>query len=1403
VPATVLWTGAGDGSNWFNPDNWDAGALPGASDDVFINSSATVNHASGVTALHSLHSTGTVNYAGSLSLVDDSDVAGLFSINGTLDQLAGTFTSTTFGTVQGQLLAESGATIDLTQGSYELSSGTTWGGPGLFRIDGALLTVSTNANAPMNLELASGLLTGTANLTVSGHFRWTGGAMNGSGATVFAASANVDLAGDTKVLSQRTVNNSGSAVWTGGTLLLNDSARWNNLATAMFEIDASVAVDSTSGQDRGTFNNAGHFVLAGNEGTAVVFRSGALNNSGTVVVQAGTLQLLDSNSSSGSFTLGDHATLDLGGVNLFTFTPTSSLVGGTVRLSATTTGFDGVYHAIATVLTGGTTSFAALATTDTLELDAGTLDGLGNLTVTNQMRWSGGTMSGAGGVTTLGFGATGEISGSADKVLTARVFNNRGTVTWTGTGSLVLNGAAVWNNQVTATFDIRNDASVTGTPGTTAFDNSGVVRKSSGLGTSRILNPVFNNDGLVQVNTGTLSTEGGGNHSGQFTVSAGATLRVVGSENFTSDSTVGGEGIVDVARSPSGFVPVNFAGNYSVGQTSIEGVANFTSNATTTQLVLNATLEGNGRVTVTNLLTWTDGDMEGSGTTTVAASALVLISGSTTKSLFTGRTVNNGGAVAWSGTGALAINAGCVWNNLACATFDIETPGTVKSLGGLGVFYNAGLMRVPPGLIVSASLTNDGVVQVSGEISIGSNLTVTHNGSFIVAATGRLSLGGSSFTLSATSSVSGAGTVVFDGGNGGTVAGTYTAGRTLVNTSTVNFVAAATTSLEISGGTVNSYEIMTLSSLGVSAQPLNPGSYSCEGATTVATMGLDSRGTLTGGGELTVTDTLNWFGGTMTGTGTTTIGVGAHANLSVIACILSRRTLNNAGMLTVSPTSGLVLSDNATLNNLPTATLDLQSSAVNMQTATVNNFGTIRKPSGTGMAFLGGQLQGGVFNNNGLVQVNGGTLGLGAGGESAGRFEVAADATLYFNDSPNFASEPAVYNLTPASSVSGAGTVVFLAGFVAVEGAYSVGNTQISISAVRGVGATVSFDSDATTGTLLIDRGTLTGTGTVSVTASLNWLSGTMAGSGTTVVAAGATAALSTTSGGALLLSGRTFQNAGTATWATLSDSLMTLSDGATLINAAAAVFDIKNDEPIDSGDGGGTIVNLGTFRKSVGTNSTGVSSGVSFENDGTVQVQTGSLQLRGPGANNGTISLATGSTLDVRGDFTFTAGSSVTGAGDVSITRGMVRVDGQIAATGGTFIGPQAMVSGTGQILGPVINAGRLDVGDDVQPGTFTISGDYLQTSTGTLGVVLGGAGPGGPFSQLVVTGTATLAGVLNVSFLDGFTPQEGDNFTVLSYSTHAGSFDTLTAPPIDQLQLTAQYGTTSLTLVTVSIPG
>jgi hypothetical protein len=1404
LPANVTWTGAGDGLDWFNANNWDTATLPAANDDVFIYSPATVNHASGITALHSLHSNGAVNYTGSLALADNSDVAGLFSLNGTLNQLAGTLTSTTLGTLQGQLVAGAGATVDLIQGLYELRAGTSWGGPGLFRIDGALVNVSANASSPPNLELNNGVLTGSANLTVAGHFRWTGGAMTGTGTTVFVTTATVNLAGGTMVLAQRAVNNIGSAVWTDGTLLLNEGATWNNLAPSTFEIDASVVVDSTSGQLPGTFTNAGHFLVAGVGGTTVVFRSGSFNNNGTAVIHAGTLQLLDGSTSSGQFTLDDLATLDLGGsVRGYNFTSSSSLSGGTVRFSsATATSVDGAYAATASVVAGGVVIFGATASTETLQLDAGTLGARASFTITTRLSWSGGTMSGlGGGTTTLGFGATGELIGGANKILTDRLFTNRGTVTWTGTGSLVFNGTAVWNNQVTATFDIRNDANVTGTSGTTAFNNSGNVRKSSGSGTSRFVNPAFNNDGLVQVNTGLLSTEGGGTHNGQFTVSAGSTFRVVGSENFTSDSSVSGAGTVDVALSV-----VHFAGNYSVAQTSVEGAASFTTNVTLPQLTLSGGLEGSAEVTITNLLIWSGGGMGGSGVTTLAPAALALISGTANKSLSNGRTLNNAGNAAWSGTGTLTIDADCTWNNMATGTLDVQSPGTLKTLSGDGTFYNTGRVRVAAGVVVGTTgVINDGTVQVFGDFRItaaNGHPGISHNGSFIVAAAGRLSFSAFAYSLSIASSVTGAGTVIFDGGNG-TVAGTYAVGRTLVQNfaGTVNFLGAATTDLEIDFGVVNSHGTMTLSALYVSGLQ-TPGTYSSDGTTTVGSLYLPSGGTLTGAGDLAITNALVWSGGTMSGTGTTTIGLGAHA--TVFSGTLSNRTLNNAGAMTLDATVLLSFANDATLNNLTTGTLDVQTGSFFMFSGgTVNNAGIFRKGSGAATFSLGGPPGGtAIFNNSGLVQVNSGFLTLSAGGESSGRFEVASNSTLLLTDAAT------AYTLTADSSVSGAGTVVFNARFTAVGGTYNVGSTQILPNNSR-VEPTVSFDSDATTGALTMARATLTGGGTVSVTGSLVWDSGTMEGLGTTSVAAGATVTLSNNTlggDGFTFLSGRTLTNAGSATWVSPISGFNTaleLSAGATWINEANALFDIKNSLPINSGEGGGTFVNLGTFRKSAGTSITTVTSGVTFQNGGTVQVQTGSLQLRGPSQNDGAINLAAGSTLDIRNDFTFSAGSSVTGAGDVSLTRGTMRIDGQIGSTGGTFIGPEAVVSGIGQLRGPVINAGRLDVGDDGQPGTFTITGDYVQTSTGTLGVVLGGAGPDGPFSQLVVTGAATLAGVLDVSFLDGFTPQEGDRFTVLTHGAHAGAFSSVNAPDLDGLQLAAEYSATSLTLVTVATPG
>ena len=53
------------------------------------------------------------------------------------------------------------------------------------------------------------------------------------------------------------------------------------------------------------------------------------------------------------------------------------------------------------------------------------------------------------------------------------------------------------------------------------------------------------------------------------------------------------------------------------------------------------------------------------------------------------------------------------------------------------------------------------------------------------------------------------------------------------------------------------------------------------------------------------------------------------------------------------------------------------------------------------------------------------------------------------------------------------------------------------------------------------------------------------------------------------------------------------------------------------------------------------------------------------------------------------------------------------------------------------------------------------------------GGTNPSNPdFSQLIVSGTATLAGTLDLSLLTGFFPDPRETFTIISAGTRSGTY-------------------------------
>ncbi|MFA5906360.1 MAG: VPLPA-CTERM sorting domain-containing protein, partial [Desulfobacula sp.] len=75
--------------------------------------------------------------------------------------------------------------------------------------------------------------------------------------------------------------------------------------------------------------------------------------------------------------------------------------------------------------------------------------------------------------------------------------------------------------------------------------------------------------------------------------------------------------------------------------------------------------------------------------------------------------------------------------------------------------------------------------------------------------------------------------------------------------------------------------------------------------------------------------------------------------------------------------------------------------------------------------------------------------------------------------------------------------------------------------------------------------------------------------------------------------------------------------------------------------------------------------------------------------------------------------------------------------------------------------------------PGSLTITGDYTQDPIGTLLIELGGYIQGMDYDYLNITGSATLAGILEVTLWDGFNPQNGDFFDILQAGNITGEFD------------------------------
>ncbi len=764
---TINWTGGGGTASWFTAVNWDQNRLPTPTDNVCIPATTP-------------------------------------AITVTYDQNQ----STQILSLQSQEpLAVSTGELDLTDTTQTstISGGLTWSG---------------------------GTLGGSGDVVVGGPMGWSGGTKSGSG--TLTANGGMTVSGtDPKSIAGGVVENpagqtavidgTGGIDVVGGGTFSNDGA-----------VDDQVDVGFSSGPGNafdcgtlnGSFSNSGTFTKSGGAG-ATVFCPIAFNNSGVVNINSGTLSLLGGQSTGGSFAVAAGSTLNFGPFGgLFANSAQYALDGsshvtgaGTVSFTrdAVTFASGATYTAGSTTLSDGSVTFNNAAAPHGLTWSGGTLGGSGDVVVGGPMGWSGGTKSGSGTLTANG-GMT--VSGTDPKSIAGGVVENPAgqTAVIDGTGGIDVVGGGTFSND--GAVDDQVDVGFSSGPGNAfdcgtlngSFSNSGTFTKSGGAGATVFCPIAFNNSGVVNINSGTLSLLGGQSTGGSFAVAAGSTLNFgpfgglfANSAQYALDgsSHVTGAGTVSFTRDAVTFAS---GATYTAGSTTLsDGSVTFNNAAAPHGLTWSGgTLGGSGDVVVGGPMGWSGGTKSGSGTLT--ANGGMTVSGTDPKSIAGGVVENPAGQTAViDGTGGIDVVGGGTFSNDGAVDDQVDVgfssgPGNAFDCGTLnGSFSNSGTFTKSGGagatVFCPIAFNNSGVVNInSGTLSLlGGQST---GGSFAVAAGSTLNFGpfgglfanSAQYALDGSSHVTGAGTVSFTRDAVTFASGaTYTAGSTTLSDGSVTF----------------------------------------------------------------------------------------------------------------------------------------------------------------------------------------------------------------------------------------------------------------------------------------------------------------------------------------------------------------------------------------------------------------------------------------------------------------------------------------------------------------------------------------------------------------------------------------------------------------------------------------
>lgn len=707
----------------------------------------------------------------------------------------------------------------------------------------------------------------------------------------------------------------------------------------------------------------------------------------------------------------------------------------------------------------------------------------------------------------------------------------------------------------------------------------------------------------------------------------------------------------------------------------------------------------NSIVTALNSFAWTNGNIFGSGATSVvqiAAPATLTVSGGNRG--VSNLVVTNAGQmnVGLTGGSTLLINDGASVVNSGTLTFTENN--IIGTNSGSGSLVNSGTIAVATdrtGTIQPTSFSNDnGTLQASAsngilQVRAGTN---TYNGTTTIVGNGvRLDGGTHDFT------------------DGASVNGT------LNQSATTNFGTVALN--------------------GIWSQ-------------------IAGNATIGAGDTLALNGTGNWSGDNLFGSGGSSLQVAASATLNISGGSrgLSNVALNNGGRINLgmSPGGTLLVNDAASIVNAGTLSFT-ETNTIGTNSGAGSFFNT---DSGTltTATNVDGAISSVAFDNDGLVLAGtDATITLQSGGSHAGAFEAATGGVVVFSGGAHNLSDGSrlangLLQVTGGSVNlvgTGTGTIIPVGAVVTLNGQVLNGSTgKLDIQGTLNLANSVIAGS-------VVNSGTLNVTGSSAVNgARFDQNAGVLdLGTGATLTKNGGVFAWN---GGVLgdvgtlaMVNGATFEMAGSGA---------RVLDGPTLnvgqLRLPAGSLELRSGNLTTSGvstiDSGSTLVlNGGAFANSAPVTVNGI-----------VDLRAGTLTLTGDAIHGGGFVLAAGTALNVESGVQTISGG-VSGVGSVSVNEATLTVDETYSAAATTVIGgtltltntaqSQRMTVGSGGLLAVngTTTVGALDMVGGTVNAAGTLNAGTLNHANGTTDVF----GRLNVANLIQTEGSITGTGALNVT--------------------------------------------------------